>query len=182
MKLILLSAFIFFAGCNSSTLSPSAENISEISLRMQTGLLGSASTISFAGDGAARCECTFYKLNENKKPNLDFVENICADLYRNNEQAFVKQKQTDGDVHLKAIFTGKITGQEFENITQTVRQSGFFQIVEKESNDVILDAPPNFVEVKYDGKSKQVSDADNDLSKIISAILETTQKTAWEKK
>jgi hypothetical protein len=175
---ISLLPFLFFVGCSLSS-SPSAEKISEISMRLQTGLLGSASTISFTDNGAARCDCTFYNLNENKKPNLDFVENICAELYRKNETAFVEQKQSSGGVHLKGIFTGKITEPEFENLAQTVRQSGFFQLTEKESNEVNLDAPPNFVEVKYEGKTKEVSDSNHDLSEIEGEILKISKETNW---
>lgn len=180
LKLILLPAFAFFAGCGSS--APSVENISEIALKVQTGMSGSDYTVSFLGEGAARCECTFYNLTENKKPNLDFIENICADLYLRNGAAFVEEKQSEGNVRLKGIFNGKITRQEFENLAQTVRQSGFFQLVEKESNKVILDAPPNFVKVIYEGKTKEISDANHNLSEIEDAVLKLARETNWSNK
>jgi hypothetical protein len=43
---------------------------------------------------SARCECTFYRLEENNKPNLELVENICANLFRKKEAAFVEQKDS----------------------------------------------------------------------------------------
>ena len=181
VKFFSLLAIAFFAGCSSTAPAPSGENISEISLRLQTGLLGSASTISFTDDGAARCECIFYRLEENNKPNLDFVENICADLYRENETAFIERKDSSGDVNLKGIFTGKINKQQFESLVQTVRKSGFFQIVDTGLDGVVLDAPPNFVKVDYEGKTKEVSDANHDLSEIEGAILKMAKETNWRK-
>lgn len=177
--LFSLSIFGIFAGCNS--FAPSAEQISEIALTAQTGLLGSTYTVSFASDGAARCECTFYNLVENNTPRLEYVDNICADLYRSNEAAFTESKGEISGARLKGSFTGKITDRQFESLAHIVRKSGFFQTVEKESGDVILDAPPNFVKVIYDGKTKEISGASYDLSKIEGALIKSANETQWVK-
>lgn len=180
MKLVLLLILIFFAGCSLLTPPPAVENISEISLKVQTGLIGSDATISFSGDGRARCECTFYNLDKNKKPNLDFVKNICAELYQKNKAAFIEEKQSYGGVHLKGIFSGKITASQFENLAQTVRQSGFFLIDDIKTDNVRLDVPPNIVKVNYEGKTKEVSNANHDLSKIESEISRLAKETNWQ--
>lgn len=167
--------FMFFHGCG--LFAPPVTDVSEIAFRGQTGLLGSAYTVSFRNDGTASCECTFYRLDENKKPNLKFVENICSDLYRKDSSTFAEVKDSDSDVELKGIFTGKITKEQFEKLAQNLSNNGFFSIIEKGSSGVTLDAPPNFIKAVYAGKIKEMSDADNDLSSIRTAIIETAKET-----
>jgi hypothetical protein len=168
---------MFFHGCG-IFVSP-VTDISEIAYREQTGLLGSAYTISFRNDGTANCECSFYSLDENKKPNLEFVENICSGLYRKDSSIFIVEKGSSGDFKLNGSFTGNITKEQFEKLAQNLQSNDFFSIVEKESGDVRTDAPPNFIKVVYAGKTKEVSDANNDLSSIETSIIETADKTTW---
>ncbi len=80
---------------------------------------------------------------------------------------------------MNGIFTGNITKEQFEKLAQNLRSNGFFSIVEKDSSDLILDTPPNFIKAVYAGKTKQVSDAKNDLSSMKIAILGTVEETIW---
>jgi len=177
IKRLTILIIMFSAGCG--LFAPSATDISEIAFRGQTGLLGSAYTVSFLSDGTANCECSFYRLDENKKPNLEFIENICSDLYQKDSSTFHQVKDSSGDVKLKGIFTGKITKEQFEKLAQNLRSNGFFSIVEIESSDLKLDAPPNFIKAVYAGKTKEISDENNNLSSIETVIIGTAKETKW---
>ncbi len=66
LGLSFLTVILFSVpGCASA---PPTEDISEVILSSHTGLLGVSFTITFRGDGAARCECSFYRLDKNNKP------------------------------------------------------------------------------------------------------------------
>ncbi len=168
---------MFFLGCG--LFAPSVTDISEIAFSGQTGLLGSAYNVSFLSDGTANCECSFYKLDENKKPRLEWVDNICSDLYLKDSSTFYEVKDSSGYVALNGNFAGTITKEQFDKLAQNLRSNGFFSIVKIDSSDLILDAPPNSIKAVYAGKTKQVSDAKNDLSSMKTVIIETADETIW---
>jgi hypothetical protein len=186
MRFLCLSLFALllftFAGCASA---PPTEEISEVSLKGQTGLLGVAFTIAFRRDGTALCNCSFYRLDKNNKPNIGYTEPFCKELYVNNPAAFVESKNTYGDFHLEGNFVGNITDEQFEQLAHLVDKNGFFSMSEKYV-ELAMDAPPDFTKVVYSsGKTKEVSDnLDNGgekLSEIKRAIYNRAKEMKWEK-
>lgn len=182
---LFLTATIFtFAGCSAVT-SPPTEEISEISLRKQTGLLGVTFTINFRRDLTASGECVFYNVDENNKPaNIEYADPFCKDLYIGNPTAFVETKNQYDDIHLKGAFSGKISNEKFGKITGLINKNEFLAMNEKNVESA-KDAPPDFTKVIYvSGKTKEVSDnLDNGgekLAEIKRAIYDVAKETKWE--
>jgi hypothetical protein len=182
---ILLTAAIFiFAGCSAGIPSPT-EEISEISLTKQTGLLGVTYTITFRRDSTASGECTFYNLDQNNKPgNLEYSEPFCKDLYFKYPAAFLETKNSYNDIHLKGSFSGNISKEKFEKITELVDKNGFSSM-ENEYVELAIDAPPDHTKVIYvSGRTRQVSDnLDNGgekLAEIKRTIFNAAKETKWE--
>lgn len=182
-SLILVLTLFIFAGC--SAVNPPTEEIAEVSLRKQTGLLGVTYTIAFRRDLTANGECTFYNLDQNNKPrNIEYSEPFCKDLYVGNPTAFVETKNQYNDIHLKGSFSGKISKEKFEKISDLVSKNEFLSMKEK-NVETANDAPPDFTKVSYvSGKTKEVSDnLDNGgekLAEIKRAIYEAVKETKWE--
>lgn len=168
---------IFFYGCG--LFAPPVSDISEIAFRGQTGMLGSAYTVSFRNDGTTNCECSFYRLEADNKPNLEFVNNICTELYKKDSKLFIEEKDTYSDKKLTGVFTGKINKEKFDDLARTLQKTSFFLIPDVSFGGATLDKPPDFVKVVYEGKSKEVSDESIDLSEIKNALIETAKETSW---
>lgn len=172
---VMLSAF---AGCTSA---PPVEDISEIALGAHTGLADSSYSVSFRADGTAVCECDFYRIKENDKPRIENPEPLCGELYRSNSSAFVKNEN-----RLEGSFSGVITKEQFDRLTQLVRKNGFFELEEKYIDLGVRDAPPSTTIVIYGGKTKRVSDnmgkGGEKLSEIKQAIYQTGKETKWVSK
>lgn len=182
-SLILALVIFIFAGC--SAVVPSSEEISEVSLRTQTGLLGVTYTIAFRRDLSANGECVFYNLDQNNKPAIiEYIDPFCKDLYVNDPTAFVETKNQYKDIHLKGSFSGRISKEKFEKISELINKNEFLSM--KENNvELANDAPPAFTKVIYvSGKTKEVSDnLDNGgekLAEIKRAIYDAAKETKWE--
>lgn len=179
----LAATLFIFAGC--SAVAPPAEEIAEVSFRKQTGLLGVTYTIAFRRDLTANGECVFYRLDENKKPtNVEYADPFCKDLYARNPSAFVETKNQYNDIHLKGSFSGKISKEKFEKISELVNKNEFLTMKEK-NVETANDAPPDFTKVIYgSGKTKEVFDnLDNGsekLAEIKRAIYDAAKETKWE--
>ena len=177
IKLLLFIAVILsaFVGCTSA---PPVEDISAIALAGHTGLANSSYSVSFRADGTAGCHCAFYDIRENNKPKMENPEPLCGGLYRSNSSAFVKK----GNI-LEGSFSGVITKEQFDRLTQLVRKNGFFELGEKYIDLQVHDAPPSTTTVDYGGKTKQVSDnmskGGEKLSEIKKAIYQTGTETNW---
>ncbi|MGI8545314.1 MAG: hypothetical protein ACR2MD_17785 [Aridibacter sp.] len=100
-------------------------------------------------------------------------------MYRKDSSTFYEVKHSLGDVELNGNFTGKITEEQFDELAQNLRNKDFFAIFEKESSDLKLDVPTNFIKAFYAGKTREVSDVNNDLSSIKTAIIRTEEETKW---
>ncbi len=164
-----------FAGC---TFAPPVEDISEVGLAGNTGLLSASYSISLRADGTAFCDCSFYDLKEDDKPKYEYPE-FCGELYRNNASAFVKNGAS-----LQGNFSGVISKEQFERLAQLVHKNGFFALKDEYIEEGVRDAPPTSTTVIYGGKTKTVSDntskGGEKLSEIKTAIYETAQETKWE--
>lgn len=170
---VIMSAF---AGC---TFAPPVEDISEVGLSAHTGISGSSFSITFRADGTAFCECGFDNLREGNKPRYENPDSLCGELYRNNSSAFVKN-----GYGLEGKFSGVISKEQFERLTQLVHKNGFFALKDKYIEEGVFDAPPTSTTVKYGEKTKTVSDnmskGGEKLSEIKAAIYGTATETKWQ--
>jgi hypothetical protein len=134
----------------------------------------------FRRDGKARVECNFYRLNADKKPE-ESLDLICDDLYRDFAASF----KLDND-RLTGEFTGSISGEKFAELSRTLNDNGYFSMWNGWEFDGRLDAPPDFVEVEFDGKKKEVGDSgakeNKPFSAIEGSIYNQAKATKWEKK
>jgi hypothetical protein len=174
LSIIVLMTAIVIGGCVPRLSDP---NVSMIALRGQTGLLGQSFRIEFRRDGMARIECYFYDLREGK-PRSDF-KLLCDDLYRQFPASFrVNRNQLEGQ------FSGRITPEKFFELSKTLNDNGYFSMNDGWEFDGRLDAPPDFVEVEFDGTKKEVGDSGGKKNEAFSAIkgslYELGKATNWE--
>lgn len=182
-SLLFLATLFIFAGC--SAVAPPIEEIFEISLRKQTGLLGVTFTITFRRDATAGGECVFYNLDRNNKPrSIEYAESFCKDLYLKNPTAFVETKNSYNDIHLKGSFSGNIFRDNFEQLAELINKNGFISMSDK-NVELAKDAPPDFTKVIYaSGAAKEVSDnlgnGGEKLAEIKRAIYDAAKEIKWE--
>lgn len=176
----LLFALIMVSGIAACVPRFRDPNISLIALRGQTGLLGQTYRIEFRRDGKASIECFFYDLDEEKKPRSDF-KLLCDDLYRQFPESF----RLNGN-QLRNQLNGTITGENFSELSQTLNSNGFFSMKDGWEFDGRTDAPPDFIEVEFDGTKKEVGDSaakeNEPFSAIKGSIYALGGATKWEKK
>ena len=148
-----------------------------IALRGQTGLLGQSFRIEFRRDGTASIECSFYNLNDEKKPRSDF-KLLCDDLYRQFPESF----RLNGN-QLRSHLNGSVTAEKFVELSQTLKANGYFSMKDGWEFDGRMDAPPDFVEVEFDGTKKEVGDSgatkNEPFSAIKRSLYELGKATKW---
>ena len=114
----LLSVLSSTFGCASAPTDnviplPVDSGVSEISLKIQSGLLGVSSTVTFQRGGTARFECSYYDLDKSDKPRDENAESLCGELYKSNPTAFVKDQK-----NLKGVFAGNLSNEQFDQLAQ----------------------------------------------------------------
>lgn len=177
-----LSIFVLMTAVGLGACVPrfSDPDISMIALRGQTGLLGQSFRIEYRRDGKASIECNFYRLNEDNKPRSDF-KLLCDELYRQFPESF----RLNGN-QLESQFNGAITSEKFTELSKTLSDNGYFSMKDGWEFDGRLDAPPDFVEVEFDGRKKEVGDSgakeNEPFSAIESSIYDLGKATNWEAK
>lgn len=181
-RFIRISIFVMMmaAALGGCVPRPGDPDISMIALRGQTGLLGQSFRIKFRRDGKASIECNFYYLDEDSKPKYD-VKLICDDLYREHPSSFGKNGSK-----LEGEFTGTIAAEKFAELSKTLSDNGYFSMKDGWEFDGRMDAPPDFVEVEFDGTKKEVGDSGAKKNEPFSAIKDSIyalgKTTKWEKK
>lgn len=164
----------------------SAEKISEVSLRASTGLLGSGFVIVLRGDGTAELECAFYNLDRDDKPEIEYAERHCGELYRRRPEDFVRSETRPGDATLKAVFTGSLPKEKFAELARLVIKNDFLSMNERYTQHWRTDSPADTTAVTHAGKTKKVADSGDEggenLAEIKRMIYTLADESQWTSK
>ena len=157
---------------------PVDRGVSEISLKIQTGLLGVSSTVTFQRGGTARFECSYYDLDESDKPRDENAESQCGEFYKSNPTAFVKDQK-----NLKGLFTGNLSNEQFNQLAQIIEKNDLF-LRNEERGEVLTDAPPNVLTIVFGNKTRMIfhnaGNVNEKISEIETAIYQTAKDIKWE--
>lgn len=184
MRLVILaSLLIVAAGCQlaSKLGGVRSDDITEIAMKMQTGLAGASADFVARRDGTAELTCNFYRtgdedLREDSVPVNAIA--ICGKRYKSSRESFVKTRNNGGSEYIRGISKATASQEQFSRLADLIVRNGYFSMNDRYEIPGLMDAPPDITRVVYSGGEKTVSNQGdkggpklNEIQKAISATL-----------
>jgi hypothetical protein len=137
--LALLCLLLASAGCPfMSTLGGvRSDDISEIHMKMQTGLAGASADFVLRRDGSAIA--------------------ICCKRFKSSRDSFAKAKNSYGDDYIRSISKSTVSEEQFSRLADLVVRNGYFSMQDSYEVPGLMDAPPTITRVVHSSGEKKIS-------------------------
>lgn len=182
-QVILASVLIAAAGCQlmSKLGGVRSEDITEIAMKMQTGLAGASADFVVRRDGTAELTCNFYRtgdedLREDSVPVNAIA--ICGKRYKSARDSFVKTSNKGSSDFIRGISKATASQEQLSRLADLLVRNGYFSMNDRYEIPGLMDAPPDITRVVYSGGEKTVSNQGgkggpklNEIQKAINALL-----------
>lgn len=183
----LVTAVIFSFGCPFASFSISPASISQIEMKIQSGLGGASADITLRRNETSEFRCNFYRTDEEDLREDSMQVTIiepCGKLYKNNRNSFKKNKNQYGDEFIEGVFKTDVSSEQFDKLAKLIVENGYFSMADSYEIPGLMDAPPTITRVVYSGGEKKISNqggkGSEKLSEIQKAIYNTVSEADWK--
>lgn len=186
---VLAVLFLAVAGCQRlhSLGGVRSGDISEIHMKIQTGLSGASADFVLRRDGSAELTCNFYRsikegLKEDSVPVTAIA--VCGKRFKSSPDSFAKTKNQFGSDYIRGISRAAATSEQLSDLADLIVRNDYFSMQDTYEIPGLMDAPPTITRVVHSSGEKTVSNQSGKggpkLDEIQKAVYALLNELDWQ--